>query len=54
MAIEEPEEIPEVPPSTGVSEAMPVNHDTASAVSPEADGSYADEQRGVIGAMDRS
>jgi hypothetical protein len=38
--IEESEEISAVPPADGVTEAMPVNNGTASAVSPEADGNY--------------
>ncbi len=38
------EEISAVPPADGVTETMPVNHDRASAMSPEADGSHEEEQ----------
>ncbi len=33
-----------MPPAAGVTETMPVNHGTASAVSPETDRSHEDEQ----------
>jgi hypothetical protein len=40
-----------VPPEDGVTEAMPVNHGTASAVSHEADGSHEDEHGGADGSQ---
>jgi hypothetical protein len=41
---EAPEEISAVPPADGITDAMPMVQGTASAVPPEADGSYEDEQ----------
>jgi hypothetical protein len=42
LTIEEPEETSAELPSDGVTEAMPVNHSTTSAVSLETDGTYED------------